>query len=101
MNLNQLIARRAELLAELERIEEAIANFADASSVEIQTHRNLRNTSGITINPAEADGYMVVYADAELIIPANESSHGGYVSRAAWAQYKLQNPDHKDWIWEY
>jgi len=100
MNLNQLIARRAELLAELERVKKAIEAFADASPVEIQTHRNLRNTGGVTVNPSDSDRYMVVYSDAGLTSPASESSHGGYVSKAAWAQYKLQNPDHKDWIWE-
>lgn len=93
MNLNQLIARRAELLVELARVEEAIANFASAMPVEIETVKNLRNTAGVTWLPEEAGRYVMVYADEALTVPAEKSSHSGWVSKSALAEYKRQYPD--------
>lgn len=93
MELNLLQARRAVLLAELRSVEEAIKNFADASPVEIMTGKNLRNTSGVTWLPEEADRYMMVFADEAMTVPAEKSSHGGYVSKSALAEYKRQHPD--------
>ena len=91
--LNVLLAKRSELMAELARVEEAIANFADAKPVEIETHKNLRNTSGVTLLPEEADRYMMVFNDWEMTTPADKSSHGGWVLKSAIAEYKHQYPN--------
>lgn len=92
------MAQRAELLAELERVESAIKNFADASPVEIETGKNLRNTAGVTWLPEEVDRYMMVFADEAMTQPAEKSSHGGFVSKAALAEYRRQYPNWKDFF---
>lgn len=94
--LNQLQAKRAELLAELARVEEAIKSFADATPVQIETTKNLRNSAGVTWIPEDADRLMVVYTDEALTTPADKSDHGGWVSKAALAAYKLEYPYWED-----
>ncbi|MFH1896334.1 MAG: hypothetical protein ABH814_02590 [bacterium] len=97
-SLNELMAKRAELRAELAQVEAAITAFADASAVRIRTHKNIRNTGGVTTNPAYADECLMVYFDQELTVPADKSDHEGFVVRAAWEQFKLENPDYYDFI---
>lgn len=94
--LNQLQAKRAELLVELARVEEVIKNFADSSPVQIETSKNLRNSQGVTWLPEESDRWMMVYADEALTVPADKSSHNCWVSKAALAAYKLQYPNWKE-----
>lgn len=99
-SLQELIARRSELLAELERVKAAIAAFADGTPVEVSTRRNIRNTGGITNDPSRANEMLVVFADMSLTTPASSAAQSGWVVRAAWEAFKLENPDHRDWIWE-
>lgn len=100
MNLQELIARKGQLEADLAHVNAAIEAFGDSSVVEIQTHKNLRNTWGVTVNPDAADEMLMVFADQEFSRPADKSSHGGYVVRSAWEQFKLDNPDEAEYIWE-
>lgn len=92
VSLNMLQAERSRLLSELARIEEVIKSFADASPVQIETSKNLRNSQGVTWLPEESDRWMMVYADEALTVPADKSSHNGWVSKATLADYKLEYP---------
>lgn len=94
MTLQQLIARRSELKAELERIEQAIASFSDATPVKIGTRRNLRNTGWLSIYPQDVrEGEMLVFSDSSLTVPADRSDQGGWVIRSAWATFQLEHPE--------
>jgi hypothetical protein len=110
-NLQELIARRSELQAELKCVGEAIAAFADASPVKIGTRRNLRNTRRVTTDPEWArewaaeeptePGLLLVFADSNLSTPADQFNHEGWVVRSAWAQFQMDYPDMiGDDIWE-
>jgi hypothetical protein len=92
-SLQELLARKASLEAELARVNEAITAFGDATPVSIRTRRNLRNTWGVTTNPDRADEALMIFATRELAVPASKSSHDGYVLRSAWEAFKAENPD--------
>ena len=92
VSLNSILAERATLIARLAQLEDVIANIADATPVEIETTKNLRNSAGVTWIPEDADRLMVVYADEALTTPADKSDHGGWVSKVALAAYKLEYP---------
>ena len=78
MNVDELLARRAELLAEIERINAAIQSAsAPVGAHRVRTHKNIRNT-------ATPEGVMF-YADRALTKRADISGHEAYVSGAALA----------------
>ena len=93
MNLQELVARLAELTAELARVEAAIKAFSSVEPVKIWTRKNLRNTSGVTTRLGHAQGSLMVFRDGVLTTPADESAHEGWVLRSAWEQYKLALPE--------
>jgi|GEM_PF-3759099 len=100
-NLQELIGRRSELKSELERVEAAIAAFADATPVRIRTRRNLRNTGWVSTNPDCGPDILLVFADPELTIPAPSRNDEGWVVRSAWAQFQMDHPDMVgEYIWE-
>lgn len=76
----QLVARRAKLIEELKRVEEALAIAKKVgSSVEIRTHRNIRNSPHLTTR-TDWEGMVVVYADSDLTRVANSQDHGGWIT---------------------
>ena len=93
MNLQELVARLAELTAELARVEAAIKAFSSVEPVKIWTWKNLRNTSCVTTQLEKADRLLMVFSDKSLTTPADESAKGGWVLRSAWEQYKLAHPE--------
>lgn len=104
MELNQLLSRRVQLNNELALIEEAIANFGNASPVKIQTRRNLRHNSGLTTDPEEVGKFsslmVLVFADRNFTKPANQSDFGGYISSSDWSKLKLEYEHWADYVWE-
>ena len=76
MTVDELLAKRADLLAELERVNAAIQSAsAPLGAHLVHTHKNIRNT-------ATPPG-VVFYADRELTRRADISDHEAYVSGAA------------------
>ena|SRR3989344_661435 len=98
--LQQLQARRAELLAELERVDTAIAAFRDVSAVKLSFHRKIRNTPFVTTNPDWADTNLVIFEDEALSVLASIHSHEGFVSRSAWQAFLADHSDMEDLVWE-
>ena len=67
MDISGLIAERAELLARVEQINAALALAESGTrAVEIRTHKNIRNTAGVCVDPGNRWGFAVVYVDAAL-----------------------------------
>ena len=79
VNVSKLLARRVELLAEVARLDAAI-KAASAGVYEVETHRNIRNTFPLTVDP-RASG-VLVFADEGLTRLAREQAHSGFVSGA-------------------
>ena len=76
--MEELLTRRADLLAQLKLVEEAIQSAsAPLSAHLVRTHRNIRNTA----RPSGVE----FYADRELTRRADISGHEAYVSGAALA----------------
>lgn len=70
---SELVRERAELLARVEQINEALDLLGDpAAPVEIDTRRNLRNTGGLWD--------VTVYADASLTELADPHYKGGFIT---------------------
>ena len=94
MTLQELIARKSELLAELTQVEAAIAAAGDSSPVRIRTWKNIRNTVGVATHPDDVKewGDLMVFSDESLSHPADNSSHEGWVVKEEWERFKLQNP---------
>ncbi len=91
--LQQLLTQRAELLEELNLLNQAIEAFADASPVEIRTHRKIKNTPYVVVGTYNSGGCLVIFSDQELTTFASEHSSHGYVSKAAWTQFQLDHSD--------
>lgn len=88
VNVSQLLARRVELLAELANLNAAI-EAASTKVHEVETHKNIRNTYPLTVNP-KSSGVMV-FADVALTRPVREGSHSGYVSGEDAAYLQANN----------
>ncbi len=87
----ELLARRAKIIEELKRIDEALELLKDSTSpVKIGTRRNLRNSrlAGVT-----------VYESSELLRPQDESAHEGYIYKADLAQLRLEEGDDEGETW--
>lgn len=99
-SLQELISRRAWLLAELKRVAEAIAAFSDQTPIKVVTRRNLRNTLWVSTDLNSA-GDLIVFADAGLSSPAQPRDTGGWVINAAWKQFQVNHPELVgEYIWE-
>lgn len=86
VNVSELLKRRVELLAEVSRLDAAI-KAASAGVYEVETHRNIRNTWPLTVDP-RASGVMV-FADEGLTRLVREGSHSGFISGADAAYLEL------------
>lgn len=87
-NTETLRNERAQLLARLRVVEQALADAQRAGSVEIRTHKNLRNSPCVATSIAEVQRWpdlVLVYEDESLTILANSQDHGGWVSAEAAA----------------
>lgn len=77
-----LLVRRAELLKELKRVEDAIELMKDsAGAVKISTSKNLRNTYLCDVQ---------VYKDQDFTEVADISSHEGYICKEDLAKIRLE-----------
>lgn len=88
---SQLYAERASLLARLGEIEKALTQY-DGPAVKISTHRNIRNSGGITTAPALARnlGLVLVFADEALTRVADPADHGGWVCGEDAAELRVK-----------
>ena len=94
LNVADLLTERAKLLARVEEINRALEALKAGATraVRIRTHRNVRNTAGLTTNPDSVDNRTVlVFADESLTVRGDPGDHGGYISGADWAWIKA-NP---------
>jgi len=91
MDVSALIAERAQLLARVEQIDAALKLAqARTRAVEIRTHKNIRNTAGVSVDPANRWGDVVVYADQKLTKPTQEHLRDGWISAADAARLKSE-----------
>ena len=92
MDAASLLARRSELLEELDTINRALESLKDPTKpVLIATRRNLRNTW----YPVE----MVIYADRELTQAQSNREHGGYICSEDLARLRTERPENEDDAW--
>ena len=83
MNMEELLARRAELIEELERVNAAIQSAsAPAGAHKVRTRRNIRNTYSADVR---------FYADAGLTRLADNADHEAYVSGAGLAVLQAED----------
>lgn len=88
VSISELLARRAELLLELKKVEDAIELMKDsASAVKISTSRNLRNT-GLGVQ---------VYKDQKFIEVAESYSHEGYICKEDLVRLRLVGGEGEYW----
>ena len=92
MNASELIAERAEHLARVKQINEALELLGNpGAAVEIDTRRNLRNTSvGYHTDPNDWETHIEVkvYSDETLTSEASEHDHGGWITAQDAASLK-------------
>jgi hypothetical protein len=87
---SELLKERATILARLDEINAALKQLQNpASAVRIRTSRNLRNTSPFTTRTSQTG--IMVYADEEMTVAADESDHCGYVSGEDAAVLRTQH----------
>jgi len=81
MHIREMRARRAELLQELARLDEAIRMASSGQPVRLALRRNLRNTGWLTVKPSSVDaGYILAYADESMTGVADTSSHDVWIA---------------------
>ena len=86
-----LLVRRAELLNELKRVEDAIELMKNAAgSVKISTGKNLRNAYLCDVQ---------VYEDQDFAKVADISSHEGYICKEDLASLRLKIGDQEGHSW--
>jgi len=92
MNASALVQERAELTARIAQINEALALLGDpARPVEVETRRNLRNTTvGYRTDPDDWATLVEVkvYSDKTLTVEASPAAHGGYITAEDAARLK-------------
>lgn len=92
-SLQELQARKSQLLAELAAVEEAITASGDSGVVQIRTWKNIRNTPFLTVSTPEYQGDLMVFADQALSIPADIRDHEGWVTKSDLASFRLIHPN--------
>lgn len=93
MDKQELYVRRAELIKELALVNAAIEASTDNSAVEIRLHKNIRNTPYVAVREDWSDTCLIVFADEGLTTLADNQDHGGFVSKAILATFRLEHPD--------
>lgn len=92
ISVENLLARRAELLAELEKINASLEALSSPTEpVKIGTLKNLRN-SGVL-------AYAGVYSDKGLSRPQEVSAHEGWISNEALATLKIERGESENREW--
>jgi len=91
MTASELFERRANLLQELENIEQALAYLECGEPVAIRTHKNLRNTYL---------GNVPVYADKALTRFQKSARHTGWVCAedAAWLRVNFADEIENEYL---
>lgn len=98
MSASELVKERAELLARVKQINEALELLSSpGAAVQINTRRNLRNT-GVGYYRDDEFVDVVVYDDAEMIREASESDYGGWITAEDAAALKSANVIDGDFI---
>ena len=92
MNRTELLARRAELLDELARLDEALKAFGPVRGVHIRTRRNLRNTGQLTTDAeyAQRSGMILVFSDEAMTTVCHEAGSEGYVAPEDAARIRME-----------
>ena len=84
MNASELVAERAEHLAHVKRLNEALELLGGpARAVEIATGRNLRHVGiGYRVNLADFRSWVEVkvYSDETLTVEASDHDRGGWIT---------------------
>lgn len=83
MAMTDLVIRKAELLAELEKVNQAIDSLKNGGSVEIRLRRNIRNSGHVCTTPTYKRGnpdYALVFGDPELTKFQETYMSSGWIS---------------------